>query len=109
MYREVVLCCDVSECFGKENTGKIGECSFCYMWLIPVLLEDHWYLLTFNWIDCELHIYDLLAMSKTPKPSLVKFGGALLNLIAEDFELEDCNWNVVPEQVNCFHCSLTRF
>jgi hypothetical protein len=20
----------VSECFGKENKGKIGECSFCY-------------------------------------------------------------------------------
>jgi hypothetical protein len=30
MYREVVLRCDVSECFGKENKGKIGECLFCY-------------------------------------------------------------------------------
>jgi hypothetical protein len=81
----------------------------CRAWLIPVLLEDHWYLLAFDWIDRELHIYDSLATSKTPKQSLVKFGGALLNLIAEDFELEDCDWNVVPEQVGCFHCSLTRF
>jgi hypothetical protein len=30
MYREVVLHHDTSECFGKENKGKIGECSFCY-------------------------------------------------------------------------------
>jgi hypothetical protein len=31
MYREVVLRCDALECFGKENKGKIGECSFCHM------------------------------------------------------------------------------
>jgi hypothetical protein len=81
----------------------------CCVWLIPVLLEDHWYLLAFDWIDRNLCIYDSLAANKTPKPSLVGFGGALLNLIAEDFELEDCDWNIIPEQVSSFHCSLTRF
>jgi hypothetical protein len=81
----------------------------CRAWLIPVLLEDHWYLLAFDWIDHALCIYDSLAMNRSPKPSLVKFGGELLNLIAEDFELEDYDWTVIPEQVSSFHCSLTRF
>jgi hypothetical protein len=81
----------------------------CRAWLIPVLLEDHWYLLAFDWIDHALCIYDSLATNRSPKLSLVKFGGELLNLIAEDFELEDYDWTVIPEQVSSLHCSLTRF
>jgi len=81
----------------------------CRAWLIPVLLEHHWYLLGFNWIDRVFRIYDSLAVNKIPHPRLVEFGGALLNLIAEDFELEDHDWGVVPEQVSSFHSSLPRF
>jgi hypothetical protein len=49
----VVLRCDASECFGKENKGKIGECSFCYMAL-------HWVVLTYDSfrnlsiVDCDI-------------------------------------------------------
>ena len=80
----------------------------CRAWLIPVLLEHHWYLLAFDWIDRNLRIHDSLATNKTPHPRLVEFGGALLHLIAEDFELEDHEWNVVPEQVSSFHHSSAR-
>ena len=73
----------------------------CRAWLVPVLLEHHWYLLAFDWIDHALRIYDSLAMSKT-HPTLVKFGSALLDFITEDFDLKDSDWNVVPEQVSGF-------
>ena len=81
----------------------------CRAWLVPVLLEFHWYLLAFDWIDRKLHIYDSLATSKVPHQSLVNFGSALLLLITEEFDMEDCEWNVVPEQVSNFHYGLTRF
>ena len=77
----------------------------CRAWLIPVLLEHHWYLLEFNWIDHAIHIYDSFAI---PQPRLVGFGEALLNLIAEDFELIDQDWNIVPEQVSGVYYSVTR-
>ena len=81
----------------------------CRAWLVPVLLEHHWYLLAFDWIDRDLCIYDSLATRKIAHSRLVKFGQALLHLITEDFKMEDCDWNVVPEQVSSFHRSLTRF
>jgi len=81
----------------------------CRAWLVPVLLEHHWYLVAFDWIDCKLRTYDSLATDKTPHSSLVEFGSALLDLIAEDFELEGYDWGVDPEQVSSFHHRLTRF
>ena len=81
----------------------------CRAWLVPVLLEHHWYLLSIDWVYGHLRIYDSLATSKTPHPRLVKFGEVLLNLISEDFELRDYDWDVVPESVGSFHRSLTRF
>ena len=81
----------------------------CRAWLVPVLLEHHWYLLAFYWIDRDLRIYDSLATSMVPHSSLVEFSKALLHLITEEFEMEDCDWNVIPEQVSSFHRSLTRF
>ena len=83
--------------------------SKCCAWLVPVLLEHHWYLLSIDWVYGRLHIYDSLATSKTPHPHLVKFGEVLLTLISEDFELRDCDWDVVPESVSGSHRSLTRF
>ena len=81
----------------------------CCAWLVPVLLEHHWYLLVLDWVDVRLRIYDSLATSMIPHPRLVQFSEVLLTFISEDFELRDCNWNVVPESVSDFHRSLTRF
>lgn len=81
----------------------------CRAWLVPVLLESHWYLLVLDWIDSDLRIYDSLATSKEPHPSLFTFGGALVDLITEDLKLEDNDWDILPEQVNGFDCGLTRF
>ena len=78
----------------------------CHAWLIPVLLEYHWYLLEFDWIECAIRISDSLAMNGA---LLVEFGCALLNLIAEDLKITHRSWNVIPEQVGSFHGSLTRF
>jgi len=74
----------------------------CRSWLVPVLLEHHWYLLALDWMDGQLRIYDSLATSKIPHPHLVEFGEMLLNLISEDLELPDYNWNVAPESVSGF-------
>ena len=81
----------------------------CGAWLVPVLLESHWYLLELDWVDSELRIYDSLATSTVPHSSLVKFGDALVGLITEDLKLEDSDWDMVPEHVSGFHCGLTRF
>ena len=81
----------------------------CRAWLVPVLLEHHWYLLVLDWVDFDIRIYDSLATSMIPHPRLVKFGEVLLTLISEDFDLRDSDWNVVPESVSGFHRSLTRF
>ena len=81
----------------------------CRAWLVPVLLEHHWYLLALDWMHLHLRIYDSLATSTTPHPRLVEFGEVLLSLISEDFELRDSDWSVVPESVSGFHRSLPRF
>lgn len=75
----------------------------CRAWLIPVLLEHHWYLLIFDWVDYAIRICDSLARNQVPHSRLVEFGTALLNLIAEDFDLADQDWDVIPEQVSSFH------
>ena len=91
--------------FHFEQAASLLECC---AWLVPVLLEHHWYLLEFNWIDTHLQIYDSLATSEPPHLHLVEFGTALLDFIAEKFKLENYDWTVVPEQVSSFHHSLTR-
>jgi hypothetical protein len=83
--------------------------SECRAWLIPVLLESHWYLLAFDWEDHDVHIYDSLATDEMPHLRLIKFGDALLHLIAEDFEFNNKDWGIIPEQVSSFHHSSTRF
>jgi len=80
----------------------------CRAWLVPVLLIDHWYLLIFDWIDHEVRIYDSLSTSKVP-PRLVEFGRALLSLIEKEFQLGNCDWNIVPQMVGGFHRSLAKF
>jgi hypothetical protein len=40
--------------------------SECRAWLIPVLLEHHWYLLAFDWKDRAIRIYDSLATDRFP-------------------------------------------
>jgi hypothetical protein len=67
-----------------------------------MLLESHWYLLELDWIDRDLRVYDSLATSKIPHSSLVEFGGALVDLITEDLNLECNDWDMVPEQVSGF-------
>ena len=74
----------------------------CGAWLVPVLLESHWYLLELDWIDRDLRVYNSLAMSKIPHSSLVEFSGALVDLITEDLNLECNDWDMVPEQVSGF-------
>ena len=74
-----------------------------------MLLEDHWYLLVLDWKDSELRIYDSLATGKISHPTLVEFGGALLDFIREDFVLANNDWYTVPEHVSDFHRGLTRF
>ena len=78
----------------------------CRAWLIPVLHRHHWYLLTFDWVDCAIRICDSLAI---PNPDLVEFGIALLKVIAEEFQFEDQEWDVVPEQVSSFHLNQIIF
>ena len=92
--------------FHFEQAASLLECG---AWLVPVLLESHWYLLELDWIDSNLRIYDSLATSETPHLSLKKFGGALVDLITEDLKLEDNDWDMVPEQASGFHCDLTGF
>jgi hypothetical protein len=110
---------DLWDSFMKGHIGSRTCLSFhfkqamslseCHAWLIPVLLENHWYLLVFDWEDHDMHFYDSLATDKIPHLHLVKFGDTLLRLIAEDFEFKDQDWDIVPEQVSSFHPSLTRF
>ena len=74
-----------------------------------MLLEHHWYLLAFDWIDLAICIYDSLATSEIPDQRLVEFGCRLAKLIEEDFGLESHNWNVIPEKVSGCHLGLARF
>jgi hypothetical protein len=72
----------------------------CHAWLVPVLLNDHWYLLALDWVDCLVRVYDSLAPRNEPPPSqLVEFGIALVTYTHEDFELEHGKWFIIPEQV----------
>jgi hypothetical protein len=81
----------------------------CRAWLIPVLLEQHWYLLTFDWVDHAIRICDSLATNEIPHPSLVNFSSDLLALIANDFELPDQDLEIVPEHVSSFNHRFTIF
>jgi len=74
-----------------------------------MLLEHHWYLLAFDWIDLAICIYNSLAMSKIPDQHLVEFGRGLARLIEEYFGLESHDWNVIPEKVSGCHLGLARF
>jgi hypothetical protein len=84
-----------SACF-KEVASPVE----CHAWLVPALLNDHWYLLALDWIDCRVRIYDSLARRNVPPPSqLAKFGTALVAYAHEDFDLGDQKWVIIPEQV----------
>ena len=75
----------------------------CRAWLVPAHLNNHWYLLALDWIDCQVRIYDSLATCNKPPPSqLARFGTALVTYANQDFDLGHQEWVIIPEQV----CSL---
>ena len=74
----------------------------CRAWLIPVLLEHHWYLLTFDWVKRAIRVCDSLATNEILHPRLKEFSESLLYFIVEDFDLEDQDWDVFPEDVSSF-------
>jgi hypothetical protein len=72
----------------------------CRVWLVPALLDNHWYLLSLDWIDCRIRIYDSLATYKNQPPSqLAKFGTMLVTYVYEDSGLGHQEWLIIPEQV----------
>lgn len=72
----------------------------CRAWLVPALLNNHWYLLALDWIDCQVRIYDSLATCNKPPPSqLAGFGTALVTYANQDFDLGHQEWAIIPEQV----------
>ena len=74
----------------------------CRAWLIPVLLEHHWYLLTFDWVEHAIRVCNSLATNEILHPRLKEFSESLLYFIVEDFDLEDQDWGVFPEDVSSF-------
>lgn len=84
-----------SACF-KE----VASPAECHAWLVPVLLNSHWYLLALDWIVCQVQIYDSLAMrGESPPSQLTNFAIALLAYAHEDFDLGHQKWFIIPEQV----------
>ena len=75
----------------------------CRAWLVPVLFESHWYLLSLDWMDHRVRIYDSLATHNEPPPSqLEDFGIDMVKYAVQDFDLGDQSWGIIAEQV----CSL---
>jgi len=89
---------------GLEKTVSPIECR---AWLAPVLLNSHWHLLTFDWIDLEVRIYDSFAASP-PNLRLTAFGASLRGFAMESLNLGKKEWLIVPEQVHSHHCGLFR-
>ena len=82
---------------------QVGSPVECHAWLIPVLFNGHWYLLALDWIECQVRIYDSLAMCDEPPPlQLAEFSRTLVDYANEDFDLGHQRWLIIPEQV----CSL---
>ena len=74
----------------------------CRVWLVPVLLDSHWHLLVFDWIDSELRVFDSFA-TNPPNLRLIAFGESLQGFAVESFNLCRQEWRVVPEQVRSHH------
>ena len=71
-----------------------------HAWLVPALLNDHWYLLALDWMECQVCIYDSLARCDEPPPSeLTKFATTLVAYVHEDFDLGHQEWLIIPERV----------
>ena len=94
-------------CF-SHHFKQAASPSKCRAWLVPVLIEHHWYLLGIDWIDGVVRIYDSIASSENHK-YLFEFCTELLNFIAEDLKLNSYDWRLFPETVSSFHRSLIRF
>ena len=86
----------------SSDLKKVVSPIECRAWLALVLLNSHWHLLTFDWIDSEIRIYDSFAKSP-PNPRLIAFGTSLLGFTLESFNLGKQPWRIVFEQV-CSHC-----
>ena len=80
----------------------------CRAWLVPVLLEHHWYLLTFDWVDCFIRISDSLATNQIPHPRLAEFGNSLVKLISNDLNLAEQELVLIPELVSGFYYGLNK-
>ena len=88
--------CSHSACF--KEVASLGE---CHAWLVPILLNNHWYLLALDWVDCWVRVYDSLAAHDEQLPlQLTKFSMALVAYTHEDFDLGEQRWFVIPEQVH---------
>ena len=82
------------DCF--KQAASLVECR---AWLVPILHNEHWYLLALDWEDSRIRIYDSLAMGNEPPSQLVAFGRTLVSFAHEDFNLEDKEWFIIPELV----------
>jgi len=76
--------------------------SGCRAWLVPVLMENHWYLLAFDWVDCKIRVYDSLSVSGPPLSPLIQFSLAFVHVVYEDSGLKHVDWRVLPEEVCSF-------
>ena len=87
----------------SDSFKKVASPVECRAWLVPVLLESHWYLLSLDWVDHRVRIYDSLAACNEPPPSqLEDFGIDVVKYADQDFDLGNQSWGVIAEQV----CSL---
>ena len=84
----------------SDSFKKVASPVECRAWLVPVLLESHWYLLSLDWMDHRVRIYDSLATRNEPPPSqLEDFGIDLVKYADQDFDLGDQSWGIIAEQV----------
>ena len=91
---------------GTEKPGSIlpyiracAHPSELRSWFVPILMEHHWYLLAFDWVDCKIHAYDSFSVSGPPLSPLIEFGMAFVCIVYEDFGLKTPDWEFHPEKV----------
>ena len=68
-------------------------------WFVPILMEHHWYLLAFDWVDCKIRVYDSFSVIGPPLLPLIEFGLAFVCIVYEYFGLKAPNWEFLPEEV----------
>jgi len=66
---------------------------------VPVLFEHHWYLLAFDWVDCQIRIYDSFSVGGPSLLPLIQFGQAFVSIVSEYYSFKDLDWTFLPEQV----------